>query len=129
MNNQVDITAEEMDLLLMDGQDEIDGPMDVLIVGQDDGTGRQLKSLLTSPLFIVHVCDDAFKALNICKGIGFNLIIADYHMPGMNGVMFLSLVKKYQPKTYRFLLSDTVDTEILTKAINEAGSMPLFRSH
>lgn len=50
----------------------------------------------------------------------FDLFISDFRMPEMNGVEFLSEVKKLQPNAVRIILSGYTDLEALMGAINEA---------
>jgi two-component system probable response regulator PhcQ len=50
-----------------------------------------------------------------------DLVIADYRMPAMDGVSFLTRVKELQPDTARIILSACADMEGIIRAINEAG--------
>lgn len=47
------------------------------------------------------------------------LVIADYRMPGMNGVDFLKEVCAFWPETARIILSGYADTASIVSAINE----------
>jgi len=51
----------------------------------------------------------------------FAVIIADYFMPGMNGVQFLSLVKQIAPDSERIMFSGQADLKISIDAINEGN--------
>lgn len=50
-----------------------------------------------------------------------DIVVSDYRMPEMNGVDFLTKVKKVQPETIRIILSGNPDLEFLKNAINEVG--------
>lgn len=50
-----------------------------------------------------------------------DLAIADYLMPGMDGIAFLTEVKRLQPDAVRILLTGDVDCDAAIKAINEAS--------
>lgn len=49
----------------------------------------------------------------------FAVIIADYYMPGMNGVQFLTLAKKIAPDSERIMFSGQADLKVSIDAINE----------
>jgi len=73
--------------------------------------------------------DDPYEILTACSGAEGLLIldqcgtvpvvISDYRMPGMNGVEFLSEVRKRWPETVRIVLSGYADTGAIVSAINE----------
>jgi DNA-binding NtrC family response regulator len=50
----------------------------------------------------------------------FDLFIADYRMPGMDGVAFLTAVRALQPDAARMILSGYADLNALVGAINKA---------
>ena len=58
-------------------------------------------------------------ALRRCRETSFDLVIADYRMPDMNGVEFLKQFCKIQPDAARLILSGQADTDALVSAINE----------
>ena len=49
----------------------------------------------------------------------FAVIIADYYMPGMNGVQFFSLAKQIAPDSVRIMFSGIADITVLIEAIND----------
>ena len=48
-----------------------------------------------------------------------SVVVADYRMPEMNGVEFLSKVREMSPNTVRFMLTGQADMEAVIKVINE----------
>lgn len=60
------------------------------------------------------------EALRRAQTNTFDLVIADYKMPRMDGVEFLNEFKKYQPEAMRVMLSGFTDLQQLLDAINEA---------
>ena len=48
-----------------------------------------------------------------------SVVVADYRMPEMNGVEFLSKVSEISPNTVRFMLTGQADMEAIIKVINE----------
>jgi response regulator RpfG family c-di-GMP phosphodiesterase len=51
----------------------------------------------------------------------FAVVISDRQMPGMDGVQFLSQVRKTAPDTVRVMLTGNVDLEQAVKAVNEGN--------
>lgn len=51
----------------------------------------------------------------------FAVIIADYYMPGINGVQFFTLAKQIAPDSERIMFSGHADLEISIDAINEGN--------
>src|SRR5688572_25597145 len=60
-------------------------------------------------------------ALAKTGGHDFDLVIADYLMPGMNGIEFLSQFKEVQPQALRIMLTGYGDKESAIRAINDVG--------
>ena len=60
------------------------------------------------------------EGLSMIKADGpFAVIIADYSIPGMNGVQLFSLAKEIAPDSTRILFSEKADIKVLTDAIND----------
>ncbi len=68
----------------------------------------------------IEIYSDPEAALSRAQTANFDLFLSDYRMPQMNGVQFLSEVKKLQPDAMRLILSGQTDREGLMAAINEA---------
>lgn len=60
------------------------------------------------------------EALQRCRDTRFDLAIADYRMPEMDGVEFLRNFSKLQPDAMRLMLSGQADFDALVGTINEA---------
>ena len=61
------------------------------------------------------------EALGRVAEVDVNLIISDYLMPDMDGISFLSEVRKIKPDVTRIILTGYADKENAIKAINEVG--------
>lgn len=69
--------------------------------------------------FEVEAFDNPAAALVHCKNTQFDLVVADYKMPEMNGVEFLEQFGQLQPNASRLVLSGETDIDALIHLINE----------
>ncbi len=63
--------------------------------------------------------NDPMIAVEELKEFDFDLVISDFLMPGMNGLDFLSAVKKFSPHSVMVMLTGYADKENAIRAINE----------
>ena len=96
--------------------------MPVLMVVDDDV--HQLKLLDrvfgTMDGYEVYVFDSAEKALVGAKKRQYDVVISDVRMPEIDGVTFLSKMKRLQPQASRIMMSAHCDRQSLYGAINVA---------
>jgi CheY-like chemotaxis protein len=74
---------------------------------------KQFKSEITG-------VENGEKALAELKERQFDLILADYRMPGMTGTELLNIVRDKYPHTIRIIVTGYSDIEIIKEAINKA---------
>jgi response regulator RpfG family c-di-GMP phosphodiesterase len=60
-------------------------------------------------------------ALEVLAAENVHVIVADYMMPGMDGVTFLTAARECRPQASRILLTGYADRHNAIRAINEAG--------
>lgn len=94
----------------------------VLIVDDEEMVVRSLESFLTleTPWDILTFCSPR-KALEALGSDSVQVVVADFMMPGMDGITFLKKVRETQPEATRILLTGYADKENAIRAINEAG--------
>jgi serine phosphatase RsbU (regulator of sigma subunit) len=94
----------------------------ILIVDDEDIVITSLKSFLileTDYQIITKLSPD--EALEFLDKNQVDLVISDFLMPKMNGVEFLSRVKKIFPEVPLILLTGYADKDNAIKAINDVG--------
>ncbi len=94
----------------------------IVIVDDEEIVLTSLSSFLTLETeYTVETFESPKKALEYIKENEINLVISDYLMPDMNGIEFLSEVRKLKPQVPRIILTGYADKENAIKAINEVG--------
>jgi two-component system NtrC family sensor kinase len=95
-------------------------PTRILCVDDEQNVLRSLTRLFLDDPYEILVAASGAEGLLILDRCGtVPVVISDYRMPGMNGVEFLSEVRKRWPETVRLVLSGYADTGALVSAINE----------
>jgi DNA-binding response OmpR family regulator len=67
--------------------------MRILIVDDDPVVSRLLKDFLTLKGFYVQTSDNGSEALELIKREGFQVLVTDYDMPGLNGIELTGIVR------------------------------------
>jgi len=95
-------------------------PTRILCVDDERNILRSLtRPFLDDPYEILTAPSGAERLLILAQSGTVPVVISDYRMPGMNGVEFLSEVRKRWPETVRIVLSGYADTGAIVSAINE----------
>lgn len=81
---------------------------------------RTLRQRIRDEEFLMESYTDPRQALQRISEVAFDLVIADFHMPQMNGVDFLERVRDVQPDAIRLMLSASADFDTIMNAINRA---------
>ncbi|MBC8424734.1 response regulator [bacterium] len=94
----------------------------VLIVDDEQMVLTSLSTFLELETdYSVHTFLDPGEALEFGRANGVDVVISDYLMPGMDGIVFLSAFREVRPHAPRILLTGYADKENAIKAINEVG--------
>ncbi len=94
----------------------------VLIVDDEEMVVRSLESFLTlETSYEVLTFVSPEKALGALADTRVQVVMADFMMPGMDGISFLKEARETQPEATRILLTGYADKENAIRAINEAG--------
>ncbi len=94
----------------------------IVVVDDERIVTSAFKTLLKVEGFSdAHFFNSPKDALTFLKDNQPDLVISDFLMPEMNGLEFLSEVKKLYPEVSKILLTGYADKENAIKAINEIG--------
>ena len=95
-------------------------PTRILCIDDEQNVLRSLTRLFLDDPYEILTAPSGAEGLLILDQSGtVPVVISDYRMPGMNGVEFLSEVRKRWPETVRIVLSGYADTGAIVSAINE----------
>ncbi|MBK1695458.1 hypothetical protein CKO09_12020 [Chromatium weissei] len=98
----------------------------VLIV-EDDPIQRQLfTQQLTNQGFSVFAVDSAEAVWNVIASEEIYVLMADYGLPGMDGITLLQQVRDRYPEIVRIMLSAASDAHIPAAAINRGSVFRYF---
>jgi len=101
----------------------------IMIVDDETGVLNALRRLLLSVpctygrltyALEVETFSDPVAALARAAEEPFDLFLADYRMPGMNGVEFLARAREIQPDAARLIISGYADLNAFADAVNGA---------
>ena len=94
----------------------------LLILDDEEMVTASLKNLFKLRSDYRVVCHNSPPdALADASNYSVDLVIADYLMPEMDGITFLSRFKEAQPQAVRILLTGYADKENAIRAINTVG--------
>jgi YesN/AraC family two-component response regulator len=95
----------------------------ILIVDDDKDCLSSLKNILLreeNMVLEIFTANNGEEAWNRLQEKGFDLVLSDYKMPGMDGIELLARVKDKFPNTQRILITAFSDLSVAKQAINKA---------
>lgn len=97
----------------------------ILVLDDEENYADMLRALLEQHSFLVDSVTDPAHALEQLHGTGYELVISDYKMPGMNGADFLSKARDMNPDLPVILVSGLMNTPDLVKVANMGVTLVL----
>jgi len=100
------------------------GPKEVpniLFVDDDDLILRAFKRDMYNADVEITLAHSGREGLEALKAKNFSVILADYQMPGMDGIAFLEEVCRASPESVRILVSGRADFNMAIDVINRVG--------
>lgn len=98
----------------------------VLFVDDDPDILNSFRRSLRKSPFEFFSKDNPQDAIEFLKGQEVEVIVSDEHMPGMNGIELLKLVRDQYPDVIRIMLTGDEDVNTIVRAINEGKLHKFF---
>ncbi len=100
----------------------------ILILDDEPIVCKRLKSFLEKRGYVVETFTKSLDALDMCRKKDFHVVITDLKMEGLDGMEFLTTIKKMNPKTEVIVITGfaTMDTakECFKKGVTEFLAKP-----
>lgn len=91
----------------------------VLLVDDDPHICSAVRHVIKKPWLDILEAHDGQAALDILATRPVQVVVVDFHMPGIDGIDLLSRIKDLYPDVMRIALSGTVHREDIVRAINQ----------
>ena len=92
----------------------------LLVIDDEPSVIGALERCLVREGYEIDSFTDPVAALEQARHAQYDLVLSDYLMPELDGVMLLGLIRQIQPQTKRIILSACTDKYALIEAINQA---------
>jgi len=91
----------------------------LLIVDDEENILNALNRTFRKEPYRIITAGSGLEGLSVFEREKITLVISDHRMPGMEGVEFLSEVRKKSPETIRLMLTGYADIRAVMNAINQ----------
>ncbi len=91
----------------------------LLIVDDEENILNALNRTLRKEPYRIITAGSGLEGLSVIEREKITLVLSDHRMPGMEGVEFLSEVRKKSPETIRLMLTGYADIRAVMNAINQ----------
>jgi two-component system NtrC family response regulator len=98
-----------------------ESPARILLVDDDESLRRVLELQLSEAGFTVVTSGSAEEALQVLGSEGFDLVISDIRMPGMDGLAFLGEIKCKDTDAVAMIITAHGDVETAVQALKEGA--------
>ncbi len=85
----------------------------VLVVDDDAEVRESLKILLESMNYRSDAARDAYDALRFVECNRYDVVVTDYHMPGMDGLELITILREKSPSSALILMSGELKESFL----------------
>lgn len=99
----------------------------VLLIDDETVFVQSLTKVLTKRRMTVQSAPDGYRALELLANEGFDVIVLDLRMPGMDGLATLKAIRERDALIPVILLTGHVDFKQVSEALKEGASEALLK--
>ncbi len=88
-----------------------------LLVDDDKGVRESLDLFFSLQGYSLTSFDSAEEAMNALRNEYFDVIICDYWLPDMDGLMFFNLIRRLQPEAVKILITAYINDDVAYAAM------------
>ena len=94
-------------------------PISILVLDDEPIVSKRLQPALEKKGYVVETFFESKKAINRFEEKHFDIVITDLKMKGLNGMQFLTEVKKQSPKTEVIVITGFATMEIAKESFKK----------
>lgn len=88
----------------------------ILLIDDDEWIRDSLRLFLDSEGCHLLALETAEEAIEVLENDEYDIIFADYRLPGMDGLDFLKSIQRSHPKAMKVLITAYMTDEVITEA-------------
>lgn len=93
----------------------------ILVIDDEKAIREALKNILTAEQYLVDVAEDGKKGLELIQNNGYDVILCDIKMPGMDGMEVLEKARDHSSDTPFIMISGHGNIEIAVDAVRKGA--------
>lgn len=99
----------------------------ILIVDDDETVRITMKAILQDENYIVETATNGKQAIQMSNEKMYNIALLDIRLPDMEGVELLKLMKEYNPRTRKIMVTGFPTLQNAVTAVNKQADAYLFK--
>jgi DNA-binding NtrC family response regulator len=99
----------------------------ILIVDDDETITTTMKAILEDKNYIVEIATNGKQAIQKSNEKMYNIALLDIRLPDMEGVDLLKLLKEYNPRTRKIMITGFPTINNAVTAVNKQADAYLFK--
>jgi two-component system response regulator HydG len=105
----------------------MDNKGNILIVDDDMGICETLSDIMEIKGYQTAIALDGYEAIQKVKDVGFDVILMDIKMPGINGVETFKQIKRIRPETSVVMMTAYAVEDLIGEALREGAYGVLYK--
>lgn len=99
----------------------------ILVVDDDEGIRKVLKTILEDEGFIVDTAENGKEAIKRASEKFYNIAVIDIRLPDMEGIELLSKMKNWVPRTRKIIVTGYPTVQNAIEAVNKGADAYILK--